>query len=325
MTPTTSDLKALFDDVSAATTEIPRLAARAAAEGERIRRRRTGVAVAGSALAAALAVGAVLLPMVDRTTTVPPVHRPSPDSSQIPEYRDGGRLISVALADDPRGVELTFVAGERPFFFTAECARADPAGANAWLAVDGHKIMGAPCGEALPAAESDGVAGMSGRVMRDEWGIAPGDEVTATLRYRDGTSHLGTEWRLAAYEPVPIADYPFPDPPLGPLPDPPGLKREPDARIWGDGSTAPDGFSYTFRVESRLRIRSVTIAPGELRILVDGKVVFRDESWDYDEDYQYSELSLRRLGVERGEEITVTVEAERFTGNQYAFMVSGGQ
>lgn len=326
MSPTTSDLKNLFDEVSSGGPAVPGIADRSASRGRAIRRRRTGVAVAGSTLAVALVVGAVALPtIVDRAIMTPPVDRPTSDSPRIPEYYEGGRLIGVTSATDPRGVELNFVVDEMPFFFTAECAKTNPTKTVAWLAVDGHRVAGAPCGAELPAAGSDSLAAMSGRVMRDEWGIEPGDEVTATLRYPGGTSHLGTEWRLAAYEPVPVADYPFPDPPSGSLPDPPGFKGEPDARLWGNGNTDPDGWAYTFRVKSGLQIKSVTIAPGELRILVDGKVVYRDESWDYDEVYQSAELSLRRLGVEPGEEITVTVEAERFTGNQYALVVSGGK
>ena len=64
------------------------------------------------------------------------------------------------------------------------------------------------------------------------------------------------------------------------------------------------------------------MAPGTLTIDVNGTAVDSFSSWDYKNDSWWTSKTLGELGISAGDEVTVTVTAERFPGSTWAVLLS---
>lgn len=330
MNRTTDDLKRVLVDISDAAPLVGDLAAAAESRGQAIRRRRSGLAAA----AVALAVGAVVVPnLPGGTTSAPPVGTPTPsptrsadDDQPLPEYLRGGRLVASVEETNREGVSLTFTPSVTEFGFVESCSRPDSSTGEgnppmAVVDVNGRPASGTSCGRALSTG-GDGDFGQPHGWQ--DYGVTVGEPVTVTMGPGRGFADLdgGTTWRLAVYEAVPLNEYPFPDPPDQLLTlDKDPLGGEGRRLLWGDGSAYSVGFTYTVPVRQGLELRVETVEPGELRMLVDGVVRATYRSWTYEQEGYGAFVSLRELGIEPGDEVKISFQTERFTGNNYRLAV----
>ena len=79
----------------------------------------------------------------------------------------------------------------------------------------------------------------------------------------------------------------------------------------------------TVRPRKGLAFDSSTSEPGQLKILVSGKLVKTVRSWTYDESGNFGDaLSLKQLGLKAGERVTVTVIPTRYTGRTWLVAVT---
>lgn len=328
MNRTTADLTRVFVDAAAPAPPLGDLAESAARRGRAIRRRRTGLAAA----AVALALGAVVVPnLPGGTTSAPPAATPTPTASAdgvqaLPEFLRGGRLVASVEETNSEGVTLTFTPGAAEFGFVESCSRPDGAagGGNPPMAtvdVNGRPASGTSCGSALSLG-GDGDFGQPQGWA--DYGVTAGEPVTVTMGPGRGFAALDgpTTWRLAVYEAVPLDDYPFPERPEQLLAlDSGPLAGEGRRLVWGDASVDPEGFVYTVPVRHGLELRVETVEPGELRMLVDGVVRATYRSWTYEQEGYGAFVSLRELGVQPGDTVDISFEAERFTGTTYRVAV----
>lgn len=322
MTQTTDDLKTMFTRVSSAPPPLGDLSSAAARRGRGIRRRRVGAA----GLVAAVAVGAFALPhLPSRPTSAPPAVTPTPsptalDDSLAPEYLRGGRRTAHAAETNRQGVSLTYTPVATGFGVAASCLSPTAAQTGApdtgqpgddppmaEVLVDGQVVTGASC---------QGQVALSGNGDLSEptdLGLTPGIPVTVTMRPATTESGLGvTDWQLAIYEPVPLAEYPFPEPPDTRLQVDAGpIGGEGRRVLWGDAADT-EGFTYEFPLERGLELLVQTTQPGELRLYVDDQLVITQRSWTYDLATEASSVTLAELGIAPGDSIEVRVEADGF-------------
>jgi hypothetical protein len=328
MSPTTDDLRQVLAHASATTPPVGDLADVAARRGRTIRRRRTAAVVA----VAALAVGAIAVPnLAGRTTSAPPVGQPTPtptastpDDQPLPEYLRGGHLVASAQETNWQGVTLTYTPGAAEFGFVESCSvPGDARSAQGdqlmgQVRIDGRVVTGTSCSNFLT------LGGDGDFTQPHDYGVTPGTPVTLTLGPAKGQAdEFGvTTWRLAVYEAVPLDEYPFPDRPDQLLPIDQGAVSGGGPRlVWGDGSADQEGFTYTVPVEGGLEVRVATVEPGEWRMLVNGVVMVTDRSWTYEQEGFGANLTLDQLGIRPGDEVELSFQTDRFTGNTYTFAV----
>lgn len=332
MTPTTEDLKTLFDEVSGAPPVVGDLAAAAAHRGRAVRRRRVAVAAA----CVAVAVAGVALPNLhDRSTSAPPIGNPSPTPTTsldqpLPEYLRGGRLLASKEGTSARGITVTFTPTTEAFGFTLSCSNPElaqetrPAGfAQAMTWIHGKSAFGVSCGGAL-TLDGDGDFGLVDTQWVREYGVVLGQPVTVRFAFEHHGVHPGTQFRIGVYQAVPLDEFPFPEPPdqLSGL-SASLLSGLPGRRLIFSGLPAQqqEGFTYTVPVDRGLTARVETVAPGTLRMYVDDRLVWTSRSWDYSMDIAEMSISLHDLGIAPGDQVQIRFEDDRFPPGSFAFTV----
>jgi hypothetical protein len=287
------------------------------------RRRRMVAGTAGTVvLAAAASVLAITwLPGGADTGTPKPAPIVSGTQDQpLPEYLRGGRLIASKEATDARGITMTFTPTSLDFGFVMSCANAQlamerqPRGANfATSTVNGEGADGTSCGTTL-GLSGDANFGRDGVDAGQRYGVVVGQPVVVHLAFDHGASHQGTQWRIGVYEPVPLADYPFPSRPAHLLPLTNELRYPPLAHL-KLYSTRSSGLATeaSFPVHHGLTVRSETVVPGALRLYVDGRLLSTSYSWTYDNEQSEASFTLAELGVHSGQWVKVRFTWQPFT------------
>jgi hypothetical protein len=334
MSPTTDDLRQVLAHASASTPPLGDLADAAARRGRTTRRRRTATVVA----AVALAVGAAVVPnLPGRTSSEPPVGRPTPTPTAtaqgdqpLPEYLRGGRLVATKAETDAKGLTLRWTPTSLAFGLAYSCANADwsssgfPADKSAIpvLSVNGTPYAGTGCEADLSTFGDNDMGGLNSPDWAGEFGLQVGVPAVVRFEFPDPYSFEGTRFRVGVYEAVPLDEYPFPDRPdqLRPL-DNGAVQSDGRRLVWGDGSGDSEGFTYTVPVERGLEVRVATVEPGEWRMLVNGVVMASARSWTYEQEGFGAFLSLDQLGIRPGDEVVLSFQTDRFTGNTYEFAV----
>jgi hypothetical protein len=322
---TEDDLRVLLlDRVGEPAHRSGRLAEVEARAG-RIRRRRA--AVTATLAVAVLALGLVVLrPGASAHTGLPAAPRPSASRlDDVPAYLRGGRLVALSERVDPRGVTVTFTPKTVLFGVVEGCtwplapadAAKDPV---AQVTVNGVAYSGTGCSASGPLG-TDGSAdmGQPGEGWAHTYGIAVGKPVVVRFGWPGQTSRPGTHWRLAVYESVPIDAYPFPARPAtlqvpqmsldgyhpnDSLLDVRGLAGQPNRQVTSKATKLVHGLSIT----------GVAVEPGEIEVLVNGRAVYSNRSWDYTEQSFMADLTWSSLGVAAGSTVVVTVRTSRYTG-----------
>ncbi|MGN6333425.1 MAG: hypothetical protein ACTHOD_17560 [Motilibacteraceae bacterium] len=289
-----------------------------------VRRRRQRTGVVGAVLGAALLVTGVALPQLG-SRHANPIAAPAP-KPLLDEYADGGKLLASGVLKSPEQgqVSFRFTPTDWHLQLISACASAPD---SAWLAVqvNGHPTLGGGCG-----------GGMSGNYGHDQefWsalGVRLGQPSTVTLTLDEPPAADGTGpssplplpsgrrpaavFGVGVYQRVPLADYPMPPRPAALIPL---------SRVSGPGTldSREVGANGTFTVRAvvgpKTELKTMSVAPGALRLLVDGKAINEADSWQWDIGHQtgtnLDQDTLRAAGVQvpDGTTVTVTVEASRF-------------
>jgi hypothetical protein len=258
----------------------------------RARRRRRSRWLAAAAVVVALAglgglvTGAAAPGPVDGVALTAPLPDPVP-------YRDGGELAAQARVDTAvsREVAVPFTPTALPITLATSCTDTR---ALQSISVDGRTVVSGGCG-AVPTG--DGGPFTVGR--------------TATVTF--SVTGRGTAL-LAVYQRVPLPQYPFPPRPdrLAELP-PPGARGALDSRTVG--ATGEHALDVVVEDGQQLEVHSV--APGAVRLLVDGRELALAEFWDWEASTHALSLApatLRSHGVtaSTGQVVRVTVQATGF-------------
>ena len=122
--------------------------------------------------------------------------------------------------------------------------------------------------------------------------------------------------------------YPFPPRPAvlqkplldGLLDIPPGSQV-----VVGQGTPgAPNGpfTSPTVRLTRTLVIDSRAVEPGEVDVLVNGRIVCQSMSWDYTQQEFSAQLPLSALGLGFGQTAVITVRTIGYTGATWVVAVT---
>jgi hypothetical protein len=284
---------------------------------------RAGVAVAGVAAVATLA--AVGLPALSDSHPTRVVDHPKP---ALPEYAYGGRLLAGAVLHSPRQGSVTVRFTPTSWRLTVRTTSdADWHGRSSYVAaVNGHPLVW---------AGGPSVGGLSGNAGEEErfWsshGVRLGHPSTVTLTITRGKPPrrpvrpvpepardrpAGT-LTVGVYQRVPVAEYPLPAPPakLPALPPVSSHRESLDSRQVG----ATGRWHLTVPVVHGVHLEIKVVAPGQLRMLVEGHLIGDYEWWQYGEmgaglDVGLRSLRERGVVVEEGGTVDVTVEASRFT------------
>ncbi len=266
------------------------------------RRRRTRSGVL--ALAAAVALTAVVVPLSRQTTVVPGLASAVPLASPAPYY-GGGRLIGTATTGDGSAASVTFTPTGTAVTLLPSCQDVT---ATTSTGVGGGGLMFGSCS----GSTSFGAGSAAG--------IFPaGRSTTVTLTRTSGTGPA----QLAVYQGVPRAEYVFPPQPAV-REDPPvqGAVVTSAAAAGANGTTTAD---VAVRATSQLSLG--TSAPGELTVSADGVVLATAVSWDWTPALSFVDLSTRNLAfhgiaVAVGQPITVQVRTSGFTVPGWAVSAS---
>lgn len=290
----------------------------------RQQRQRRWLAGGGAVIVTACALVAVTFLGGNLTSTPPtlPTHpSPSPtsDTDALPTYLRGGKLIASREAVDARGVTMTFTPTSRRVGFVVACS--DPSAPDAstngrgeaHMTVDGKYWMGTDC---IPS-DTLGLSGDAdfgrGYGSEQRYDIKAGQPVTVRYAFADGRAHPGTRWRLAAYQMVPLAQYPFPSPPAHLVQLHLGQVRYGNAHlVWHSSFPPPatlDGTSVDLTLHHGLSIRTEAAAPGSLRIYVNGRLIDTSWSWTYGLEGYGASYTFHDLGVAPGSTVHVTFRA----------------
>lgn len=204
----------------------------------------------------------------------------------------------------PEG-SFTFTPTSYDLLLRATCPPDDPAVVHVRIA--GREVGSSSCGGAWSG-------GTSAAAFWGGFGVAPGRAATVEVTVEDrggGLVPAGTV-RVAAYQRVPLADYPLPPRPA----TLPTLQPVDEATGW-DARRGPAGRTRSVRVDATSDLRVTTVAPGAVRVTVAGRTVGLVESWTW--EWQLTEIglgvaALRAAGVEvsAGQSVDVTVTGERF-------------
>lgn len=297
-----------------------------------VRRRRQRTGVVGAVLGAALLVTGVTLPQLGSRHT-DPIAAPAPKPI-LDEYADGGKLLASGVLKSPEQgqVSFRFTPTDWHLQLDSMCASAPDL---VWLAVrvNDHPMMEGGCG-----------GGMSANYGHDQefWtqlGVRLGQPSTVTMTLIEPSTNVpedlcrtctpapstpyplpaarrpGAVFAVGVYERVPLADYPLPPRPA---------TLQPLSRVSGPGTldSRDVGANGTFSVRAvvgpKTELKTMSVAPGALRLLVNGKAINEADSWRWDFGSQVGtnldQDTLRAAGVQvpDGTTVTVTVEASRF-------------
>jgi hypothetical protein len=336
---TTNELR---DQLAADVESAPRNVDRTSQVRRRVtlhrRRRAIGSGVASLTVLAVAAL--VVIPQLgDDSQTVPPAApSPSPTAdAALDDYQFGGLLIAQGEHTGSEPFTVPFTASNRNVMFTVDCYV--PGAGD-----DGHVVVSFVVNDqpqgAMSCDENDHFTGGNsfGPAVGGTDAVHPGRPGSVVVSFDTPVSAL-SRVRIGVYERVPLASYQFPEAP-DPLPplDQYGnlLPREhkhplvvvsagplPREDAGEPVIVGPTGtWSGTFVLNHGLDIESQTVAPGELHFLVDGKEVATQSGWNYNNSGSSATFSLAKLGIHKGDTVTLTVTAERFPGSSWAVLFS---
>ncbi|MCZ7440194.1 hypothetical protein O7598_27585 [Micromonospora sp. WMMC241] len=286
--------------------------------------------------------------------TVTPGPAPTPAGELLPEYLRGHRrvLAREVVLPGQSTVTLTFTPDATDFRLGINCddrlrAGAVPGRSDHLIQVAvGRKVVGTgDCGSSMLPGPALVDAGMNGHYAQwSELGIRAGKPVTIVVRIgkpvatdnadaRPGAAtHLAGALGVGVYTPVPFEQFPMP-------PRPPelvdldtvaesatGNPGEPFPNELGaiDARTAasPNGsYRLDLAMPLQLNIYVCAVAPGRIRVLVDGKEVERRAFYDWSGECgtggalasEYDLPPRFKVPVRTGKRVTVTVVADSFT------------
>ena len=299
---TIEDLRAVLGGHAGELPARPGLLAGVHARLRRDRRRRAVAAGAVAAVVAVTTAGLVLRTDTadDRTVAAPP--------GVEAFYAGGALLASTAVGPDRPSATFSLTPTSYDLVIRSSCPADDTALVR--VRVGGREIGGGSCGGAWSG-------GLRTEAFWAGFGVVPGRPVAVevTVAGPDGTATPPGTVHVAAYQRIPVSDYPLPPRPARLT----GLEAVPggsgwDARRAGGGS----GTTRTVQITASSALRVVTVAPGAVRVTVSGRLVGLAESWDWNSnsfELGLNAATLRESGIriEDGEGIDVTVTAERFT------------
>lgn len=329
MSPTIHDLRSTLEAVAdeRAAIGVDRL------DGVRrhVRRRRTARAGV-SALTAAVVVGGAVsaLGSLQRHPSLKPPA--SSTSHALPDYQYGGRLAGTLALTGRAGEvrSITITPTNWDLTFVGNCDQTPAAEPQLELSINGHAFMwGGVCGGASSGGELNPAQKWRGL------GVQLGKPSTVTLRVTGAKPESGssspigsthavsgrTSVRVGIYQGVPWAQYPFPERPdvvrrpveaSGPL-NGPRLGGQVRVPMPATGSS-----QTTIAYHRDLIVQGLAWAPGQVDVLVNGRVINRSSTWTYDPTgwevgLSPDVLTQAKVPVPReGDPITVRFQATRF-------------
>jgi hypothetical protein len=130
-----------------------------------------------------------------------------------------------------------------------------------------------------------------------------------------------TQLRVGVYASVPLDQYVFPPAPAHVTPVT-RSQMSPDGKVLATVK-AGGPTSVTVRPRKGLEFDTSTSEPGQLKILVNGKLVKTVSSWTYDESGDFGDAySLKQLGLKPDEAARITVIPDRYTGRTWLIAVT---
>ncbi len=318
MTLDTNDLRVVFREQAATLTNIPDFAVSAADRGRRTQRRRVVSGVAGVAVVVAGILGITQLGGNPHRAAVPA------STKGFATYSNGMKLVEAKQGAGPVDfdVKLPATADGKPAAVGVSlfCAAASAKDSNSHLepeinvAIDGKPLGSlSGCYKMFPATSSVALS----------WGadnsLAPGSTVRVHVDL-SGKTPRDAQLRVGVYAAVPLDQYVFPSAPAHLTP----VTRSNSAPEGKVLATLKAGGPTSVVVSPRmgLRFNTTTSEPGQLKILVNGKLVETASSWTYDESGNFgSPHTLKELGLKAGQAARITVVPDRYTGHTWLVSV----
>ncbi|MFG1673942.1 hypothetical protein [Micromonospora sp. NPDC049282] len=282
-------------------------------------------------------------------TEVTPGPTPTSDGELLPEYFRGHRRVLARETVLPRNPTVTFTFTPDDVDFQLGIGCDDRLGANAAngradhliQVTVGRTVIGTTdCGSPTMLAEAE----MNGHFRQwGDLGVRAGKPVTVTVKIGKplatddgeprpgGAAHLAGTMAVGVYTPVPFESFPMPPRPAEPVdldtvtksatgnpgqPFPNEL-GEIDART----TASPNGsHRLDLAMPLQLNIYICAVAPGRIRVLVDGKEVERRAFYDWNgECWTGSALASEydlpprfKVPARTGQRVTVTIVADSF-------------
>ena len=237
----------------------------------------------------------------------------------LPQYLRGGKLIASQQSVGTQGVTLTFTPTSRRIGFVMGCRNQHSSAApktQGTLTVNGKAFLGISCGG---KGEGLGLTGDSAFGRTPGWrkyGAVPGQPMTVRFAPASGTSGPSRVWRVGVYQAVPLSQFPFPPAPAKPAGLSSSLIFHGGGRrlIWDNNSppSDPNGFTYSVPVQRGLTWLPESVAPGVLRMYVNGRLVATYWSWTYDIEMGQFSWRLHQLGIRPGSRVSIS-----FTGQTH--------
>jgi hypothetical protein len=325
---TEDDFRALLAERSEGLEGPPDRVALVRRRIDRRRRRARAAAVASVALlVGAVGVGLGLAGSGGHEPPVAQRTSPSPSlSPPLPAYADGGKLLAGATLRSPTQRSASFRFTPTNWQFELRVSPTDwPPPFMTVVTVNGQDAVETLPGSAAPVTLIGNLPPRARQGFWSQFGVRLGQPSTVTVLLRSRGSQTGEtspppgyrppgEVSVGAYQRVPYAQYPFPSPPPTLLPLPP-VKAGPGTRSLDARQVGANGrWTITVPAGSELEITVSTVAPGRIRVLVDGRLADTEESWDYERggggvgstaDYAAGATPQQRT-------VEVTVIADRF-------------
>ncbi|MFC3505298.1 hypothetical protein ACFOOK_30650 [Micromonospora krabiensis] len=293
---------------------------------------------------------AVSAPAASPTASASPT--PPPAEDPLPEYLRGHHRVLVRELTLPKRPTLTFTftPDSADFMLGLRCddrlaanARPGPADHLIEVTVNRRVIGTGDCSSSTVPGPALVDAGMNAHYAKwSDIGVRVGKPVTVSVRVGkpvqkpDGEPHPGDASRLAGaltvgvYDPVPFEKFPLPTRPAqlvdldtvevgagrGGHGFPDGLGRI-DSRT----EPSPNGrFEREVVMPLQLDIHICAVAPGRIRVLVDGKEVERRAFYDWTGECAAGSALAReydlppsfKVSAKTGEKVRVTVVADSF-------------
>lgn len=313
MTLDTNDLRGAFEHDVAELTQVPDFSSVAASRGRRTQRVR---ALAGTASVAVL-VAAVLGLSQGSLWSHKTATAASPKG--FVAYANGMKLIAGHEGGSQLSFDVTLPATAdgkpAPVGFSLGCAspKADPTHLKGKvnLVINGQpqgSVSG--CGKVFPS----GPAYMISWDPKDK-AYSPGSTLHVGVAVT-GMSTADARLRVGAYQGVPISEYVFPPRPAQLTPIRDAIHLGNYTYISTVSATKPQ--PVVVSPKRGLVFGVATTEPGQLDILVNGKVVTTVNSWVYTpEGVGPTAFSLKALHLKAGEPVTVSVVPTRYTGDTW--------
>lgn len=287
------------------------------------RRRRAGALSAAVAVVAIVAVAGTTT-ILGRQHAAAPAAPRNPMVNGLALYAHGGRQIGSAQVPVHAGLNHLFSATPTSYRLdlALACSGGDlPGGLT--VRVNGEDTVGTAQGKCSdsPGESTSANGGYTDAAQQRYWsgvGVRPGRSTTVDV-FVTGAPPAGTTVRVALYQDVPLADYPFPGRPATLQIDPDfGLSLTQSHEVTLPGSAATGRWSRRVPYDPRLELGGVLTAPGLVELRVNGVLVGGQASWDYSPAaFQLSIRAddLRQAGLlvpTAGTPVTVTVTLSRF-------------